>query len=470
MLAKALPGFTQEKRLESYKEVLRESLEEGYVNSSSSLQVLAQLRQQLTISDDEHQDLLLKLGVEDPSLMDPNRLHSLENSVRLSGYRRALERMLTLQNQHSIEDMIAQDPVSLRQLRQDCCITSVEEDEIWQGLDLQAEALHRSQLILKQLKNLIQCFHALNQPQLLRQTLVLSLLRASIKQKKRLLVRALLELIESSSDNSVNLEIAQQLAALSPMALSEVLHNPMANWNSRLCSEIIQKLSDPGTHSPACSLDITSETITSHLQDLIQESNPNVNLDLGRPQAQSLLESTDQPLVRTIAAALLQQGYLSLVQVPDLEKLTYLFNAQLFSGIHTHTLLELAAITQFKLYQANDIISDEGDNCRELLILIEGKAEISVYENNQLVVSSLLPGQILDELEVLSHGRQSGRIVALASPTRLLAVAVDQLDPILARDPDLSRRILEWEAHRLQQVLHNSLASQKLEGIAPSLG
>ncbi|MGF1577112.1 MAG: Crp/Fnr family transcriptional regulator, partial [Cyanophyceae cyanobacterium] len=107
----------------------------------------------------------------------------------------------------------------------------------------------------------------------------------------------------------------------------------------------------------------------------------------------------------------------------------------------------------------NDVISDEGDNCRELLILIEGKAEISMYDNNQLVISSLLPGQILDELEVLSHGRQSGRIMAMASPTRLLAVAVDQLDQILERDPDLSRRILEWEARRLQQVLHNSLAS-----------
>jgi hypothetical protein len=470
VLAKALPGFTQGKRLEAYKEVLRESLEEGYVNSSSSLQVLAQLRQQLAISDDEHQDLLLELGVEDPSLMDPNRLHSLENSVRLSGYRRALERMLVLQSQHSIEDLIAQDPASLRQLRQDYCITSAEENEIGEGLDLQAEIWHRAQLILEQLQNLIQRFHALNQPQLLRQTLVLNLLRSSVKQKKRLLVRALLELIESNSDNDLNVEIADQLVALSPAVLPEVLNNPTANWSSRLPTAIMKKLRDPGSNFPACALDLSSETIIHHLQSLLQEGNPiiqaislyllhQLDFELGQSQAQLLLESTQQNLVRTIAETLLKQGYLSLVQVPDLEKLTYLFNTQLFSGIHTHTLLDLATITQFKLYQSNDVISDEGDNCRELLILIEGKAEISMYDNNQLVISSLLPGQILDELEVLSHGRQSGRIIAMASPTRLLAVAVDQLDQILERDPDLSRRILEWEARRLQQVLHNSLAS-----------
>ncbi len=477
VLAKVLPGFGQEKRLQAYKEVLRESLEEGYVNSSSSLQVLAQLRQQLDISEDDHQNLLLELGVEDPSLMDPNRLHSLENSVRLSGYRRALERMLALQSQHSLGELITRDPQAVRQLRQEYCITPEEEAEIFSGLERplgatehprQTEVWRRAEHLLGQLQNLIQRFHALNQPQMLRQTLVLNLLRASVKQKKRLLVRALLEMIEANSDGDLNLRLAKALAALSPAVLPEVLENPTSAWKDRLPSSILKTLQTPGANSPACALDLSTATISTHLQALLQERSPitqaislyllhSLDPDVSQLQAQQLLSMDSHLLVKNTAKTVLDnpKGSLSLSQLPDLEKLTYLFNTQLFAGIHTHTLMELSAIAYFKLYQANEVITDEGDTCRELLILLEGKAQTETYERGQLVISSLLPGQILDELEVLSHGRQSGRITATHTPTRLLAIAIDDLDLILERDPDLSRRILEWESSRLQQLLHS---------------
>lgn len=464
VLAKVLPGFSQEKRLEAYKEVLREALDEGYVNSSSSLKVLAQLRQQLNISDDDHQDLLLELGVEDPSLMDPNRLHSLENSVRLSGYRRALERMLALQSQQSLDELIRRDPQSIQQLRQEYRITPEEEAELSGGLDRQAEFWQRAEYLLTQLQKLIQRFHALNQPQLLRQTLVLNLLRASVKQKKRLLVRALLEMMESNPDFELNLRMAQALVELAPAVLPEVLDNATAAWANRLPYSLLQTLRNPGSNSPACALDLPTETISGHLQALLAESNPIIQAvslyllhTLDPSQLPEQLPSSSHSLVKTTAQILQShpKGSLALSQLPDLEKLTYLFNSQLFAGIHTHTLLELEAIAYFKIFQAKGIISDEGDTCRELLILIEGKAEVETYEHGHKVISSLLPGQILDELEVLSHGRQSGRITATHSPTRLLAIAVDDLDRILERDPDLSRRILEWESRRLQQLLHS---------------
>lgn len=59
MLAKILPGFTEEKRLDAYKGVLREALEEGYVNSSNSLEVLQHMRQELDISDNANLDATL---------------------------------------------------------------------------------------------------------------------------------------------------------------------------------------------------------------------------------------------------------------------------------------------------------------------------------------------------------------------------------------------------------------------------
>jgi len=73
VLAKILPGFAGEKRLQAYKGVLREALEEGYANSSNSLEVLIQMRQQLDISEKEHLTVLTELGVEDPDLLNPSK-------------------------------------------------------------------------------------------------------------------------------------------------------------------------------------------------------------------------------------------------------------------------------------------------------------------------------------------------------------------------------------------------------------
>jgi hypothetical protein len=73
VLAKILPGFTAEKRLQAYKQVLREVLEEGYANFFNSLEVLQQMRQGLEISDKEHLRVLTELGVENPGLLNPNK-------------------------------------------------------------------------------------------------------------------------------------------------------------------------------------------------------------------------------------------------------------------------------------------------------------------------------------------------------------------------------------------------------------
>jgi 4Fe-4S binding domain len=92
----------------------------------------------------------------------------------------------------------------------------------------------------------------------------------------------------------------------------------------------------------------------------------------------------------------------------------------------------------------------------ELLLLMEGSAQIqSLQPGEDVAIStqSLLPGQVLDELEVLSRARQASTIVAKAEPTRILAIPVDAFDDLLACDRDFARRVLEMESRRLQQIL-----------------
>ena len=73
VLAKILPGFTAEKRLQAYKKVLRVTLEEGYANFFNSLEVLQQMRQGLEISEKEHLRVLTELGIKNPDLLNPSK-------------------------------------------------------------------------------------------------------------------------------------------------------------------------------------------------------------------------------------------------------------------------------------------------------------------------------------------------------------------------------------------------------------
>jgi hypothetical protein len=90
VLAKILPDFTREKRLKAYKAVLKEALEEGYTDFGHSLEILQQMRVELSIADAEHQEILSELGVEDRDLLDPEKQYSREDWLRLEGYRDAL--------------------------------------------------------------------------------------------------------------------------------------------------------------------------------------------------------------------------------------------------------------------------------------------------------------------------------------------------------------------------------------------
>jgi hypothetical protein len=140
VLAKILPGFTGEKRLQAYKGVLRAALEEGYVNSFNSLELLQQMRQHLDIGEEKHLTVLTELGVEDPDLLNPSKQRTRENQARLQSYSDQLaslvgskrqraakglgrEQLKVVQKEKSIQDVLPKAPQAVRSLRREFAIT-----------------------------------------------------------------------------------------------------------------------------------------------------------------------------------------------------------------------------------------------------------------------------------------------------------------------------------------------------------
>ncbi|MBD2311136.1 cyclic nucleotide-binding domain-containing protein [Desertifilum sp. FACHB-1129] len=482
VLAKVLPGFTREKRHQAYKGVVREALEEGYVNYSSSLEVLQQMRQELGITDDEHRIVLEELGVEDPQLLNPDRQRSLENQIRLSGYRKSLERLMLLQRKQpartEFEQLSFQDLDVVRSLRRQYSITPQEEEWILSGFSVNASRVKKAQFLVAQLPGSIECYRALNQPVLHEHNAVLTLLRENISHKKELIVRSLLETLEFLQSDPAALSLAQSLQQASPAILGELLEQE--NWGKRLPPEILHCLTQPGETPVFCSLEFPPEAILGHLEALLLEQNPMVQaaalyiitqLDAERTQAiarnhrhefnSHLVQETIDRLLSLPSTSAAKP---SLTEFPTLEKLVYLFNSDFFHRMQGETLIALADRAEVRTYNRGDLITEAGDTCRELLLLIEGDANIHYQTESGVRIEQLHPGQTLDELEVLAHSHSENTIVADSESTRILAISVDTFDDFLDHDPDFARRVLELESRQLQRFVRSV---QPLSGEKP---
>ncbi len=455
VLAKVLPGFSRQKRHEAYKGVVREALEEGYVNIASSLEVLQQMRRELGISDDEHRQLLEELGVEDPSLLDPVQRRSLENQIRLSGYRRSLERLMGLQSD---------DAVARRTLRQEFSISPQEEARMLDGLSPSASAAHKAQVLLERLPGLIEAYRCLHQPNLGESPLVLALLRDHLRLRQELAVRTILDCLVTLQDDPAVPALVATLQQASPLILQELLDE--GPWAAQLPAAVRTRLSEPGAVPAVCSIAIPLSQSVAHLETLVRDGNAIVaaaalflitRLDRqrGLALASGVEAAPGADLLVTTARWLLasHDRVPDLSGNPDLEKRVFLATSDFFRRTWCDTLEALADQTEIRCYSRGDVITEAGDTCRELLLLIEGAAAIHRQGPDGTWVEELRPGQVLDELEVLSHGTVEAPIVADQDHTRLLALPVDAFDAILDQDPDLARRVMELESRQLQRLL-----------------
>jgi pSer/pThr/pTyr-binding forkhead associated (FHA) protein len=92
ILAKTLPGFSREQRLQAYRNILEDALRMGKAESSASLELLREVRTEIGISDDEHRQLLQELGIDAADMsFDPAAAATFESWLRIDNYRRVIE-------------------------------------------------------------------------------------------------------------------------------------------------------------------------------------------------------------------------------------------------------------------------------------------------------------------------------------------------------------------------------------------
>jgi hypothetical protein len=308
VLAKVLPGFNRTDRLRVYKGVLQEALEDGKIQSANSLEVLKDLRQELSVNDEEHYSVLTELGIEDPSLLDPQKQLTRENKLRIESYRRGLELLVLelVESGISLQEAFERKQKQIITLKQEYAITPDEQEQVLAELFNQdGTVLQTAEILLSQLQNLAVCHQALSNLVSLPQSPVHSLLRSSVKQKQKLVTNQLISILEILGDSPKVMSIASSVGILAANIMPEILaanlgHSP---WEERLSPAVIKVLQQVENTS---NLSVTNLQSTDATRIGVTDVGVPVNSDAIVDVLLQLLEDID-PLVQAASLYALHQ-------------------------------------------------------------------------------------------------------------------------------------------------------------------
>jgi len=291
--------------------------------------------------------------------------------------------------------------------------------------------------------------------------------------------------LESAAERQ---QLLDRLSVAAPAVLPELLEQE--RWRAKLPAAVIDRLRAGARDGAQPGPDLPVAATLQQLERLAQDPDPiaataavvlSTSLDWqrGRSLAAALAASERPAWVRKTAEQLLalkpaalsleartlearpleelppkaqQLAALPLAALPEFEKRVVLATSDFFHRTWTDTLDLLADHAEIRSFAAGEAITAAGDSCRELLLLIEGEARVEERSGDQVRFRALRAGQVLDELEVLTHSNSENTIVAETAGTRVLAVPVDCFDATLERDPDFARRVLALETRQLQRV------------------
>jgi pSer/pThr/pTyr-binding forkhead associated (FHA) protein len=247
VLAKVLPGFKRADRVEVYKGVLREALEEGKVSSAESLEVLKNMRKELNVTDEEHYAVLGELGVEDYTLLEPQKQRSREIQLRIEGYRRASELLIQelLENGTPLQEAIERRQKQIMALRQEYAITADEHEQVFAEMFHQdGPLLQKAEVLLAQLQQLAVHGQMLYNSVLNPQAPVYVLLRKAVQEKKKLITTQLFRILELLGDSAEAVNIARSIAVFAANVIEEILqsNDEQLRWQKRLSPRVISSL------------------------------------------------------------------------------------------------------------------------------------------------------------------------------------------------------------------------------------
>lgn len=452
--------------LEIYKEAVREAVASGFV-SRAEVQRLESLRNQLQISQADHEKIMADLDEEERArISNPALQVSAEKRLQLEAYARALQSYL----ERVSLAVAAPDDTFIRHLRQEYAVTQEEhaavlDDLLGKGQGL-APHVAKAFAVIEGASHTLRFLRAAPSP-------AGDLLADALLRKRARAVDGLMRGFGCAPDDEEGLPLRDQL-----LSDDETLRETAVEALGRSVAEAIAaRLKDARREvaRQAAAQATLVDSVRSHLTSadpyvrvaalyLLDER---ASVDEGtlttmvRDEHQVVCETALCVLMR--GARLESRDQTGLVTV---EKMIALRSVPLFSSLAPEDLASLARASREREFATGDALCVEGEPGDEVFIVLSGEVMVLRRDGSeQKVVGGEKAGGFIGEMAVLDPGPRAATVLAGRENTRVLCLGGNTFREVLRGNPSVVRGVIRALVARLRGSQAQPRASDKIQSV-----
>lgn len=451
VLAKTLPNFSVAQKREAYRAILGEALESGHTKTAESLKLLADVREQLGLTDADHHAITDALGLQDPGLLDPDIQGSVEVQVRRENYRKFLVDLVErecpagvkpAQYLASPEATSAIAPVrtffGIPEEDHSRLIAEIGEDE--------THVIASAQSLLEKLREL----------EIARISLVFDsrpeglLIRHALLLKQKALIPELVGIVSSIGDRQVARSFAQSLYVLAGKEIGAITAEAIEAAPEAIRDALLQMTSDPVLWSY---LDIieAAKAPDEVFRGLTADRDPVV-----AALAIAALAVTDSGAADQAAAelrtnigtpsALVEDALATVtrgVRSDAIVVMAELLAVEAFSALDIDRLAGIARRSALVTFSAGEEICRFGEASDSMFVLVRGETEAwTPGGQGRVVLRRSKPGAVFGELGVVTGRPRTASIEVVSPMAEVITIPREVVDDLLSRDLHATRAIL----------------------------
>lgn len=440
-------GYTR--LLQTYKEAVREAVATGFL-SRGEVQRLESLRQQLRISQADHERVMADLDEEERACITDPALHALaEKRLQLDAYEGEIRNYLA-----AISAGSPPDDTVLRRLRQEYAVTQEEHTAVLTHLLAGVEG---NDSYVTQTVRLIENARRAIELLAVEPCKAGDFLEGLLRERCRRAVDGLLRGFECGTDEAASLSIREGLLA-SELSQRETAVEALGHL---VAPVIAQRLKEAQREA---ALQAGSHALPELLRDDLANSMPYLRAaalyvlhERGRVDETTLttMIRDEHEIVRETALRLLfldkgiepeaEQGLI------NLEKMVALRAVPLFASLAPEELACLARAGLERHFEPHDVLCLEGEPGDEVFVLLTGDVVILRRDgDDQKVIAREKAGGFVGEMAVIDPAPRSATVVAGENGASALCVDGAGFRDIVEANPSVARGVMRALSARIR--------------------
>jgi CRP-like cAMP-binding protein len=452
VLAKTLPNFTVAQKREAYRAILTEALESGHTKSADSLKLLSDVREQLGLTDADHHAITEAVGVQDPTLLDPEAQGSAELQVRRENYRKFLTDLVQRQCPAGVKPAAylasAEAQEAIGPVRSFFQIS--EEDHARLVGEIAADetrVVENAQNMLERLRDL----------EIARASLVFDsrpeamLVRHALLLKQKVLIRDVVSLVASIEDLQTARSFAQSLYVLAGKEIEAAAADTIERTPAEIRNAFRQMTSDPVLWSYLDIMEASKPAdevfagLTGDLDPIVAGLAISALASVDRADAErmasELLARVDPPstLLDDVLGAVTRGARSDTIAI-----MAELLAVDVFSALNLDTLARIARQSSIRTFSVGDQICRYGEASDTMFILLRGETEAWVQgEQGRVVFRREKPGAVFGEIGVITGAPRTASVEVVSSAAEVIAIPRETIEDLVNSDLHAARAILD---------------------------